>query len=1060
MKPEHWFSKFSIIAGVFAALIALSVVASAQEAAKPGASVVTDWSTQHVVFSNPDALITEGPLKGFHRLTVQERARIKSDPRYIMQQLRRTASSHGGTTSPEGSVATPEENPMEPRAEEEKTEGAVDLLGPETAPEKAGPKPPPPPPPPPKTKPKPQGDWSYYLGTTSGVGVVGGFTSTGQYPAKFTFNPNATPTCASDFVVYALNKAGVAAVAATGSVAFSAAPANNSQVQIGSILYTFQTSLTTATASNTCNVTIGASATTAGTNLTAAVNNGGGGNYSCASGAANPNASASGTSTVSLTAKAASVGVAGNSLTLLATNGTTGPNPNAALTAFSGGTDGQPSIIAFNNLYIAPGTQASGSGSFSANTITGGQTVTINNTVTSTSLTLTASTPTAAFGTITFNGTTPAAGSTLNIVGGNFTYNFVNPLTTPGNGGGCNILADTLAHAETGLVNAINAISASGTDFACRGTGQAGEPNTSVSATGPVSNVVTVTATTTGTAGNTYTFTQSGTTNTTLSPATGTLGGGFDGATIGTNFQISSAGAAVSTTQLATNLAAAINAKGNGSSVGVYATSSGASVTVKAIDPGTSGNSIALSGAPTGFSWSGLSGAAANTGLCATGSLGTPTVMWAYIATGSPINTSPVLSLDGTQVAFVENASSAVLHTLRWVSGEGTVTAPVAPDTSTSTGSTWTGCISGSTSCMFNLTYTTHKNSNSSPFPYYINPSSLTTPVNVYVGDDNGTLWKITDALYGTPTLASYSATLSSGNALTGPVFDGSSGKVFVALDDASGLYCETDTGSAFSSCGSITTQSGSTPGFVAGIADPPILDPSTEQLFVFANEFKAGSTAVGTCAATTDCGAVIQFPIASFPTPYTAASIGTHGGNGTPWTHNGMFDNQYFTSNNGTGNLYVIDPNDSTPSLKTIPVNSGTIQTTVTTGPEVATSSEEVSPLQEIFNSPTDWLFVGVPAHCAQTGGSSTGCVMSFSLSTSGSGLAATFSATAAEPGGTSGIVVDNVSSSAQASSLYFTTLTAPGAGLCGTTAPEQGSEPSSDNTTCAVKRTQSGLD
>jgi hypothetical protein len=48
--------------------------------------------------------------------------------------------------------------------------------------------------------------------------------------------------------------------------------------------------------------------------------------------------------------------------------------------------------------------------------------------------------------------------------------------------------------------------------------------------------------------------------------------------------------------------------------------------------------------------------------------------------------------------------------------------------------------------------------------------------------------------------------------------------------------------------------------------------------------------------------------------------------------------------------------------------------------------------------------------------------------------------------PGGISGIITDNVSSQAQASSLYFSTLTNSAVGTC-------------PNTRCAVKLTQGGL-
>jgi hypothetical protein len=68
-----------------------------------------------------------------------------------------------------------------------------------------------------------------------------------------------------------------------------------------------------------------------------------------------------------------------------------------------------------------------------------------------------------------------------------------------------------------------------------------------------------------------------------------------------------------------------------------------------------------------------------------------------------------------------------------------------------------------------------------------------------------------------------------------------------------------------------------------------------------------------------------------------------------------------------------------------------------------------QASPISEIFNTGVDYLFYGY-----------VGDVVAQNV-TNGSISTTTI---AAEPGGTSGIVVDNISGSAQASSIYFTTL------------------------------------
>jgi hypothetical protein len=49
-----------------------------------------------------------------------------------------------------------------------------------------------------------------------------------------------------------------------------------------------------------------------------------------------------------------------------------------------------------------------------------------------------------------------------------------------------------------------------------------------------------------------------------------------------------------------------------------------------------------------------------------------PAVLFAYNASQNhgKLLTSPALSLDGTPIAFIENASSAQLHILKWDAGD------------------------------------------------------------------------------------------------------------------------------------------------------------------------------------------------------------------------------------------------------------------------------------------------------------------------------------------------------------------------------------------------------
>ena len=127
-------------------------------------------------------------------------------------------------------------------------------------------------------------------------------------------------------------------------------------------------------------------------------------------------------------------------------------------------------------------------------------------------------------------------------------------------------------------------------------------------------------------------------------------------------------------------------------------------VTITATTGGTAGNSITTTENLAGFSWGGATLAGGTDGQASIvafnnlyvgeGCGGTnPTTSWAY-NTGGTVVTSAVLSLDGTQVAFVHTPSSITsassLEILRPVAGQGTVLAPATPGTTCTTGSCYT----------------------------------------------------------------------------------------------------------------------------------------------------------------------------------------------------------------------------------------------------------------------------------------------------------------------------------------------------------------------------------
>ena len=587
------------------------------------------------------------------------------------------------------------------------------------------------------------------------------------------------------------------------------------------------------------------------------------------------------------------------------------------------------------------------------------------------------------------------------------------------------------------------------------------------------SPTITLTATTPGSTGITAALdgAVTGVTVTTTTP-------GSDGTNTGTNFSYWSGAAAATTTTVALNIATAIT-RNTSANVPVNAASSTNAVTVTDTTAGTAGNSISLATNVTNFTWasSTLIGGTA-TGLCGAN----PTVHWSYNTTsaGGTVVTSPVLSEDGTMLAFVESAAaSSVLHLLRPQVGDGTnvggtTIVPIAPAHIVSN---WNACTVGA-SCEINLTYSTgaaaNSDTNSSPYYDYAHDA-------LYVGNNNGQLYKIAPVFNGGATLpgivSGWPVSLGA-LILTSPVFDNNSGNVFVG-DSGGTLRYAVD---------STHTAGGTTITGLTNITDSPVVDSSTGRVFAFTRS--NGSNA-----------AVLQATTA-LASPVTA-TVGTLSGSVVVW--DGNFDNNYYTgADTRYGFLYVCGNPGGTPTLYKIGFNSsGTgamIAGAATPGPPVGTGAAACSPLAEIFNSNTgtDWLAAGVTANCA-FGSSTTGCVQTFAVTgwrasttytvgqtivdsnfniqlvtaggvslstpptwntgqftqtTSGT---ATFtnqgqliaSAVSAELSGTSGIVIDNVSTSAHNSSLYFSTL---GAGGCST--PVGGSA-----TNCAVKATQAGL-
>jgi hypothetical protein len=384
----------------------------------------------------------------------------------------------------------------------------------------------------------------------------------------------------------------------------------------------------------------------------------------------------------------------------------------------------------------------------------------------------------------------------------------------------------------------------------------------------------------------------------------------------------------------------------------------------------------------------------------------TPTVLFAYNISANRNPTSPTTSLDGKKVAFVENHSNPpIFHVLKWTAGQGTVTSPVKPTALQMTSLNLTGANSDTVS---------------SPFIDYSSDTA-------YVGSDNGRLYKITGVFNGTPALAGspFPIIVSNGKRLTGPIFDGTFGNVYVGSADGM-LYAFSSDGLSPVLNSPLPVGNGAARG---GIVDPPIVDSFNQWVYAFSGD--DGSNAVE-----------VQVNSQDFSV-FTVAPIGN---NAVVNIHSGDFNNDYFDEPNnqiGTADewfLYVCgvatDGTNFPVLYRTGFDTSRNMNSTVDATSFTLTShaSEQCSPLTDFKNTndSVDQLFFGL---------TTSSLVEVFDISSS---TAPTLGASAPSSQGTSGIIVDNDSPQAQASSIYFTTL--GNGGTCG-------------GHRCAIKLTQSGL-
>jgi hypothetical protein len=472
---------------------------------------------------------------------------------------------------------------------------------------------------------------------------------------------------------------------------------------------------------------------------------------------------------------------------------------------------------------------------------------------------------------------------------------------------------------------------------------------------------------------------------------------------------------------------------------------------------------------------------AAGTGLC-TGTA--PTVLWAYHvqSNAGTSNTSPVLSLDGTQIAWVEGTAggggTAALHVLKPnVSGvgQGTIAAPTTPAASAS-GAAYHTCVTTTNGpCLLNLAFA--NGDDDSGAALNISPSSPFYDYgsgDIFVGDDGGNLHEFTGVFYGTPaevTTGGWPVATMSMDAtpdLGSPTYDETSQNAFVGNGSGRIMYVRTAAGSAGAcnagSHGGLPPCVGSTTfvdpdGAGAGvkISAAPIVDSTTQEVFVF---FSPNGTN----------GETGQY-VGQDDTKLTVAKqVTVNMGAGLSWRLNqGTLDNSYYTTDTGlgtgTGYLYACGNNGAGDQalLQRIKVTAGVLGNAVDATNWLASSaSSRCSPLTEYYNTPNgsstgavDYLFFAVeasgsPAAC---GGAGAGCVFSLTITGGTLTVPPAVGTGAVNAIGTSGIIVDNDNTSVGAASIYFTWL------VNGTGAPYDCNGAPLTGSVCAAKLTQLDL-
>ena len=334
--------------------------------------------------------------------------------------------------------------------------------------------------------------------------------------------------------------------------------------------------------------------------------------------------------------------------------------------------------------------------------------------------------------------------------------------------------------------------------------------------------------------------------------------------------------------------------------------------------------------------------------------------------------------------------------------------------------------------------------------PYYDYASD-----SLYIGDDQSHLYKFTPVFNGAAAAPTVITLNSTAYYVASPVYDSTSGCVFVG--DSQGYLYKVNSGIPGTVCRSSTFSlnvtsallGNSTTTQLQGIFDAPLVDSTQATIYVFvAYSTQIGSAGPYICVSGSDCLAefTTSFGTGAEPSNFIQAGEGSPG---FPW-FDGAFDNVYYSSTNGTGNLYAVSATSGGESdLVRVPLNNNTYSQYNSVG-FLAGGTPFATPITEFCNNGAnacvasggqttqgnDYLFFAGLVSVGSTSGGPTcyatpqgdvGCAMVWQVNDP-MGLAseplADLPITFPDCYGAAAFVIDNASTAPGASNVYFVSM------------------------------------